>query len=254
MMRLFDTHAHLLDHKFDVDRQILINTLPEQGLVGVIECGTTVRDSKRAVALAESAPYMYAAVGVHPHESNEAQSDFIIQLEALAQKDKAIAIGEIGLDYHYDFSPKETQRKVFEQQLCLAEKLELPVAIHMRESTEDMLGILKEHPGLRGVVHCFSGSAETAEILIKMGLHISFTGSVTFDNARKVVEAAAVVPVERLMAETDCPYLSPEPVRGTRNNPVNVKFVLQKLASIKGISFEDMCEANINNAKRLYNI
>lgn len=252
-MRLFDTHAHLLDRKFDVDRQILINTLPESGIVGVIECGTNVTESKRAAALAESADYLYAAVGVHPHDSNEAQSDFIIQLEALAQKPKVIAIGEIGLDYHYDFSPKETQRKVFEKQLELAGKLDMPVAIHMREATQDMLSILGEHT-VKGVVHCFSGSAETAEIMISMGLHISFTGSVTFDNARKVVEAAAVVPLERLMAETDCPYLSPEPVRGTRNNPVNVKFVLQKLAAIKGVSFEEMCEANINNAKRLYNI
>lgn len=253
-MRLFDTHAHLLDRKFDVDRQILVNTLPEQGLVGVIECGTTVRESKRAAALAEGAPYLYAAVGVHPHEVSEAQSDFIIQIEALARKDKVIAIGEIGLDYYYDFSPKETQRKVFEKQLELAKRLRLPVAIHMRESTQDMLSILGEHKGTKGVVHCFSGSAETAEILIGMGLHISFTGSVTFGNARKVVEAAAVVPLDRLMAETDCPYLSPEPVRGTRNNPANVKFVIQKLASIKGVPFEDMCEANINNAKRLYDI
>ncbi len=253
-MRLFDTHAHLLDRKFDVDRQILINTLPESGVVGVIECGTTVRESKRAAALAESAPYLYVAVGVHPHEANKAQGDFIIQIEALAQKPKVIAIGEIGLDYYYDFSPKETQRRVFEKQLELAEKLGLPVAIHMRESTQDMLSILAEHKGTRGVVHCFSGSAETAEILCGMGLHISFTGSVTFNNARKVVEAAAVVPLDRLMAETDCPYLSPEPVRGTRNNPANVKFVIQKLAFIKGVSFEDMCEANINNAKRLYDI
>lgn len=253
-MRLFDTHAHLLDRKFDVDRQILINTLSESGLVGVIECGTDVRESKRAAALAESAPYLYAAVGVHPHESNDAQNDFIIKIEALARQEKVIAIGEIGLDYYYDFSPKETQRKVFEKQLELAKKLGLPVAIHMRESTQDMLSILEEHKGLSGVVHCFSGSAETAEILIGMGLNISFTGSVTFNNARKVVEAAAVVPLDKLMAETDCPYLSPEPVRGTRNNPANVKFVIQKLASIKGISFEDMCEANINNAKRLYNI
>lgn len=253
-MRLFDTHAHLLDRKFDVDRQILINTLPESGIVGVIECGTNVTESKRAAALTESADYLYAAAGVHPHDSNEAQNDFIIQIEALARKPKVIAIGEIGLDYHYDFSPKETQRKVFGQQLDLAKRLGMPVAIHMREATQDMLAILEEHKGVKGVVHCFSGSAETAEIMTGMGLHISFTGSVTFDNARKVVDAAAAVPIEKLMAETDCPYLSPEPVRGTRNNPVNVKFVLQKLAQLKGVSFEDMCEANINNAKRLYNI
>ncbi len=253
-MQLFDTHAHLLDKKFDVDRQVLVNTLPDLGIVGLIECGTTVGESRRAVTLAESAPYMYAAVGVHPHESNEVSTDYLKDLEELTVKKKAIAIGEIGLDYHYDFSPKEPQRRVFEQQLGLAERLSLPVVIHMRESTEDMLGILREHPRLRGVMHCFSGSAETGDILVEMGLCISFTGSVTFLNARKVVEAAEVVPLERLMAETDCPYLSPEPVRGTRNNPVNVKYVLRKLAEIKGISFEQMCEINIQNAKGLYNI
>jgi len=253
-MKLFDTHAHLLDEKFDVDRSTFVNTLPESGVVGMIECGTTVRESKKAAALTEQAPYIYAAVGVHPHEAKDALPDFIIQLEALAQKDKVVAIGEIGLDYHYDFSPKEAQRKVFEKQLSLAEKLRLPVIIHMRESTQDVLEMLGEHKGIRGVMHCFSGSPETAEICLGLGLCVSFTGSVTFGNARKVVEAAAVVPLSRLMAETDCPYLSPEPVRGTRNNPGNVKYVLQKLADIKGISFDDMCEANIKNAKGLYNI
>jgi TatD DNase family protein len=254
MIRLFDTHTHLLDRKFDIDRQALIKTLPELRVVGIIECGTTVRDSKRAAALAESTDYIYSATGVHPHEAKDAPSDFLIHIKALAEKEKVIAIGEIGLDYHYDFSPKEMQRKVFEQQLDLARKMDIPVIIHMREATEDTLAMLRQHPGLRGVMHCFSGSAETAEIILGMGLCISFTGSVTFNNSRKVVEAAGVVPLDRLMAETDCPYMSPEPVRGTRNNPVNVKYVLAKLAAIKGITLEEMCEANINNVKRLYNI
>lgn len=254
MIKLFDTHAHLLDQKFDIDRQALIETLPDLRVVGVIECGTTVRDSRRAAALAESTDYICAAVGVHPHEAKDAQSDFLLQLKALTEKEKVIAIGEIGLDYHYDFSPRDAQRRVFEQQLDLARQLDLPAAIHMREATQDMLAMLAEHPGLRGVVHCFSGSPETAEIILGRGLCISFTGSVTFGNAKKVVDAADVVPLDRIMAETDCPYLSPEPVRGTRNNPANVKYVLQKLASIKGITLEEMCEANINNAKRLYNI
>lgn len=250
--KLFDTHAHLLDPKFDTDRNALVNMLPSLGVAGMIECATTVRDSRRAVSLAAQASYIYAAIGVHPHEAKDAEKDFAEQLEILSQKKKVIAIGEIGLDYHYDFSPKEAQRKVFEKQLVLAEKLSLPVMIHMRESTQDTLAILKEHGISRGVMHCFSGSAETAQICLDMGLCISFTGSVTFANAKKVVEAAAVVPLQRLMAETDCPYLAPEPVRGTRNNPSNVKFVLQKLAEIKGISLDDMCETNINNAKGLY--
>ncbi|MGE5495781.1 MAG: TatD family hydrolase [Burkholderiales bacterium] len=254
MIRLFDTHTHLLDRKFDVDRQALIKTLPELRVVGIIECGTTVRDSKKAAALAESTDYIYSAAGVHPHEAKDAPNDFLIQIKALAEKEKVIAIGEIGLDYHYDFSPKEIQRRVFEQQLDLARKMDIPVIIHMREATEDMLAMLRQYPGLRGVMHCFSGSAETAEMILDMGLYISFTGSVTFNNSRKVVEAAGVVPLDKLMAETDCPYMSPEPVRGTRNNPVNVKYVLAKLAAIKGITLEEMCEANINNVKRLYNI
>jgi TatD DNase family protein len=165
---------------------------------------------------------------------------------------KVVAIGEIGLDYHYDLSPRDVQQKVFMQQLALAIRLRLPVVIHMREATQDMLAILREHKGLTGVMHCYSGSPETAEILVDMGLCVSFTGSVTFKNARKTVEAAAVVPLNRIMAETDCPYLSPEPMRGRRNDPSNVRHVLQKLADIKGISFEDMCAVNIENAKGLY--
>jgi len=253
-MRLFDTHAHLLDPKFDVDRNALINLLPGLGVVGMIECGTTVRDSRRAAALAAQAPYIYAAAGVHPHEAKDAEKNFAEELELLCRKEKVVAVGEIGLDYHYDFSPKETQRKVFGKQLALAKKLGLPVIIHMRESTQDTLSMLKEYGITRGVMHCFSGSAQTAQECVEMGLSVSFTGSVTFENARKVVEAAAAVPLGRLMAETDCPYLSPVPVRGTRNNPSNLKYVIQKLAEIKGITPEEMCEININNAKGLYNI
>jgi TatD DNase family protein len=253
-MRLFDTHVHLLDRRFDIDRQILINTLPKAGLIGMIECGTNVRDSSKAAAMAEQVPYIYAAVGIHPHGAKDVLPDYLLQVEGLARKQKVVAIGEIGLDYHYDFSPKEAQRRVFEQQLDLAAKLSLPVVLHMRESTQDMMGILREHTGLRGVMHCFSGSAETAMQCVEMGFCVSFTGTVTFDNARKVIEAANAVPIGSIMAETDCPYLSPEPIRGSRNNPANVRYVLQKLAQIKGVSFEEMCDINIQNTKGLYHI
>ena len=253
-MRLFDTHAHLLDKRFDVDRTILINIMPDQGIVGLIECGTTVRDSKKAAAMAAQTPYIYATAGVHPHEAKDITPDYLLQIEGLARKPKVVAIGEIGLDYHYDFSPKEAQRRVFEQQLDLAARLSLPVALHMRESTQDMLGILREHPGTRGVMHCFSGSDETAQQCVDMGLCISFTGTVTFGNARKTIDAAKAVPLHALMAETDCPYLAPEPKRGRRNDPPNVRYVIAKLAEIKGVSFEEMCEINIRNAKGLYNI
>ncbi len=253
-MALFDTHAHLLSEQFDEDRAALIERLPSLGIEGLIEIGTTVENSRAAATLAAEVEYIYAAVGVHPHEAKDAAGDYLDQLEALATSPKVVAVGEIGLDYHYDFSPKDVQQKIFSEQLALAERLGLPVAIHMREATQDTLAILREHPGITGVMHCYSGSPETAEILVEMGLCVSFTGSVTFKNARKTVEAAAVVPLSRIMAETDCPYLSPEPVRGRRNDPSNVRHVLQRLSEIKGISFEDMCRINIENAKGLYHI
>lgn len=253
-MRLFDTHAHLLDEKFDDDRASLIETLPSLGLEGMLEVGTTVPDSRAAAKLAADVDYIYAVVGVHPHEAKDVAADYIAQLEALTAQPKVVAVGEIGLDYHYDFSPRDMQQRVFSEQMALAGRLSLPVVIHMREATQDTLAILREHRGIKGVMHCFSGSAETAEILVDMGLCVSFTGSVTFKNARKTVEAAQVVPLDRLMAETDCPYLSPEPIRGRRNDPSNVRHVLRKLAEIKGVSFEDMCAINIENAKGLYHI
>ena len=253
-MTLFDTHAHLLSEQFDEDRAALIERLPSLGLAGLIEIGTTVEDSREAARLAAGVDYIYAAVGVHPHEAKDVPEDYLAQLEALIAQPKVVAVGEIGLDYHYDFSPRDVQQRVFSQQIELAKRLGLPIAIHMREATQDTLAILREHAGVTGVMHCYSGSPETAELLVDMGLCVSFTGSVTFKNARKTVESAAVVPLGRLMAETDCPYLSPEPVRGRRNDPSNVRHVLQKLADIKGISFENMCRINIENAKGLYHI
>jgi TatD DNase family protein len=254
MMRLFDTHAHLLSERFDADREVLISELPSRGLAGCIEVGTDLEFSDRAQRLAEQTDYIWAAVGVHPHDSADAPEDYIERLMEIAARPKVVAIGEIGLDYHYDFSPRDVQRRVFGRQLELARRLDLPVIIHMREATQDTLAMLREHKGIKGVMHCFSGSAETAEICVGMGLYVSFTGSVTFKNARKVVEAAAAVPPERLMAETDCPYLSPEPVRGRRNEPSNVRYVLEKLAEIKGVPADEMAEINIRNARELFGI
>lgn len=253
-MQLFDTHAHLLDEKFDEDREALIAQMPKDGVVGVIEAGCCVDISIRAAKLASEHDYIYAAVGVHPHDSEDVPDDYISVLEKLTENKKVIAIGEIGLDYYYDNSPRDVQRKVFEAQIELAEKLDLPMVFHMRKSTGDMMGILEEHKGIRGVMHCFSGSVETAQRCIELGLNISFTGSVTFKNARKVVDAAAAVPIGRIMAETDCPYLSPEPKRGRRNDPRNVEHVLARLAEIKDVTFEQMCQINIENAKGLYGI
>ncbi|MFA5675517.1 MAG: TatD family hydrolase [Christensenellales bacterium] len=254
MTELFDTHSHILDKRFDNDREELLAGLPALGIKGFIEIGTTVLDSKEAAALALRVPYMYAAAGVHPHEAKNVSDGYTEDLKIIAQREKVVAIGEIGLDYHYDFSPRELQRKVFSEQLDLSVSLNLPAVIHMREATSDTLSILREHKGAFGVMHCYSGSAQTALRLIDMGFFISFTGAVTFKNAKKTAEAASVTPLNRLMGETDCPYLSPEPLRGRRNDPSNVRYVLQKLACIKGISFEEMCEINIKNAKGLFNI
>jgi len=253
-MRLFDTHAHLLSEKFDEDRRTMIEALPSQGVIGFIEVGTDLQNSEQVQRLAEGSDYIWAAIGVHPHDAGDALSDYLDGLTEIAKRPKVVAIGEIGLDYFYDFSPRDVQKKAFERQLELARRLKLPVIIHMREATQDTLDILREHKGLRGVMHCFSGSPETAEICLGLGLHISFTGSVTFKNARKVAEAAAAVPLDRLMAETDCPYLSPEPVRGRRNDPANVRYVIEKLAEIKGLTADEMAEINIQNAKEFFAI
>ena len=253
-MRLFDTHAHLMDERFNEDRDELIAKMPGEGVVGIIEVGCCEKVSKMAAELAEKTDYIYAAVGVHPHDSEDVSEGYLEILEGLAKIKKVIAIGEIGLDYFYDNSPRDIQRRVFRQQIELALRLDLPMIYHIRKATAEFLDILSDYDNLKGVVHCYSGSAETAHELVKMGLHISFTGSVTFKNAKKVVEAAQAVPLERLMAETDCPYLSPEPMRGRRNDPRNVEHVIRKLAEIKEVTFDEMCEININNAKGLYNI
>jgi TatD DNase family protein len=254
MGELFDTHAHLLDDAFFKDRKAVIQSLIDAGLKGMVECGTDEEESAKAVRLTEKLSFVYAAVGVHPHGAAKASKDYLSVLTELAKNKKVVAIGEIGLDYHYDYSPRDVQREVFEAQILLAAELSKPVIVHMREATEDTLEILKKHAPLRGVMHCFSGSAETVAECLKMGLYISFSGSVTFKSAVHVREAAKAVPMDRLLAETDCPYMAPEPFRGTRNEPLKVETVLQKLAQIKSISFDEMCAVNIKNAKKLFGI
>jgi len=253
-MTLFDTHAHLVSSRFDDDRQAVIDAYAGDGLLGSIEVGDDLANSKKAVALAEANPLIYAAVGVHPHEAKDVSEDYIQTLSALAAHPKVVAIGEIGLDYHYDFSPREVQQAVFKAQIALAKQLSLPIIIHTREATKDTLDILASFAPLSGVVHCFSGSKETALEMVKMGLHISFTGSVTFKNAKKVQEAFMALPLDRLMAETDSPYLSPEPMRGKRNQPKYVGYVIEKMAALKNISPDEMADINIENAKKLFGV
>lgn len=253
-MMLFDTHAHLLDERFDEDREELIGRLPLEGVEYVVEASSDLADSIRAAALAKEHRMIYSAVGVHPHSVGEWDQKTAVALRSLAKEEKVVAIGEIGLDYHYDFSPRETQKKAFEQQVELALEANLPIVVHSREATADTLEILRKFPQVRGELHCFSGSAETARELVKMGFYIAFGGALTFKNARKTLEAAQAVPMERLLIETDCPYMTPVPFRGKRNEPAYVRYVAQRLAEVKNVDEAEIARVTMKNAKRFFDI
>lgn len=251
---LFDTHAHLDDPKFDQDRGALISEIYADGVTRIMDIGADIETSRKAVALAEAYDFVHAAVGVHPSETVGMTETDIDTLRALAQNPKVRAVGEIGLDYHYDNTNPEEQKAWFRRQIQLAQELGLPVVIHDRESKGECIRILREMDVRNGVMHCFSGSAETAAQLVKQGFMISFTGVLTFKNARRAVEACAAVPLERLMVETDCPYMAPEPHRGTRNHSGYVKYVAEKMAEIKGVSYDEICRITTENAKRFFGV
>ena len=251
---LFDTHAHLDDAAFDADRAALLAALPGAGLSFVMNPGCSLASSRAAVALAEQYPYVYAAVGSHPDAANEVNDETIQAYRALAAHPKVLAIGEIGLDYHYEDIPRAIQQQAFRAQLALAAELDLPVIVHDREAHADCLAIIGAFPQVTGVFHCFSGSAEMAKELVSRGWYIGFTGVLTFKNARRAVEAAAAIPLERIVLETDCPYMSPEPHRGRRNDPRNLPYMAQKLAEIKGIPPDQAAAQTLANGKRLYRL
>lgn len=253
---LFDTHAHLDDKRFDDDRDELIRGLPERGVSRVITPGIDVDSSKKCVDLADKYDIVYAGVGIHPHEASKLEDNYLDQLRTMAQNKKVVAIGEIGLDYYYDFSPRDIQKQRFIEQIELAAELKLPIIIHNRDSHEDMLNILREHKDLinGGVMHCFSGSWEMAKIVLDLGLYISLAGPVTFKNAKKPVEVAKNVPLDRLLIETDSPYLTPVPYRGKRNDPGHVSLVAQKIAEIRGITAEEVGRITTENALNLFKI
>ena len=254
-MTLFDTHAHYDDEAFDTDREALLAALPENGVGLVVNPGCDLPSSRTAIALAEKYPHVYAAVGVHPENCGDWEDGFLSQLRQLAVRDKVRAIGEIGLDYYWEENPpRELQQQVFRAQLQLAQELDLPVIVHDREAHGDSLSIIREFPNLRGVFHCFSGSAEMAKELVKLGWMISFTGVLTYKNARKALETADAVPLEHLMIETDSPYMAPVPNRGKRNDSRNVSFICQKLAEVKGVSPEDCARITMENGKRFFRI
>jgi len=254
----FDSHAHYDFKPFDEDRDKLLGqVLPAAGVELILNVGTNMKSCRDSINLAKKYDYIYASVGIHPHNVKDMDKDGIQQLADMTLEPKVVAIGEIGLDYHYDFSPRDIQRKRFEEQLQLALDLQLPVIVHCREAHDDVLSILKNSGAgekVGGVLHCFSGDAALAQKYFNLGWHIGIGGVVTYKNAGSLRDVAAMTPQERLLIETDCPYLSPEPCRGGRNDSSYLKHIVEKIAGIWGISHDKAAEISTNNAKRLFNI
>jgi TatD DNase family protein len=254
-MAIFDTHAHYDSGGFNADREEVLASLPEAGVTLVVDPGCDLESSGEAVALAERFPHVYAAVGIHPSDCAGADETAFEALRALANHEKVVAIGEIGLDYYWqDNPPREFQQMVFRRQIELALELDLPVIVHDREAHGDSLAIVLEYPQLRGVFHCFSGSPEMAQELLKRGWYLGFDGPITYKNAKRSPEVVAITPLERIVVETDAPYLTPVPYRGKRNDSRLLPYVIEKLAEWKGISCEEMERITFENGKRLFGL
>lgn len=252
---LFDTHAHMDDNAFAIDREQLLSSLPSQGIGLLMNPGCSLASSRNAVKLAREYDYIYAAVGSHPDAADEVNEAVLEEYRTLvAQNPKVRAIGEIGLDYHYEDIPREIQKKAFRAQMALAAELHLPAIVHEREAHEDGLAIVDEFPEVTGVFHCYSGSGEMAKELIKRGWYIGFTGVLTFKNAKKALKVAETIPLERIVLETDCPYMSPEPFRGRRNDPGKLYRMAQALAQLRNLPVEEIHRITLENGKRLYRI
>lgn len=251
---IFDSHAHYDDKRFDADRETLAAALPEKGVCAVVNVGCDLPSSRTSAEYAERYPHFYAAAGYHPHAAKEFTKEGLDEIAALLQRPRVIALGEIGLDYHYGLETAALQQRMFERQLQLAKELDLPVIIHSREATEDTLAILKRYPGIRGVIHCFSGSAETAKVLLGIGWYIGFTGVLTFENARKTLEACRAVPPERLLLETDCPYMAPAPFRGKRCWSPMIARTAEKAAELHSLPVQVMIDKARENTMALFGI
>jgi len=253
---LFDSHAHIDAKQFDNDRELVIKRAKLNDISYIMNPGADFESSVNAVALAEKYDFIYAAVGVHPHDVETMDEQMLSLLKGMAMKEKVKAIGEIGLDYYRDLSPRDLQKKWFIEQIRMAKSLEMPIIIHDRDANDDVLRILKEEKAFEtGVLmHCYSGSKELAGQYIKLGAYLSIAGPLTYKNARKTVEVVETVPLERLMIETDSPYLTPEPFRGKRNESMHVKYVCQKMADIKGLPFEEVARITLENAKSFFKI
>ena len=250
---IFDTHAHYDDEKFDDDRAQVLSSLKDGGVCGVVDCGCDLSSSLKAIELSDKYGFVYAAVGIHPHETAEAGANDFDEIKKLFSKEKVVAVGEIGLDYHYDFSPREVQLTFFERQIILSKELDLPIIVHDREAHEDTMNLLKKYKP-KGVVHCFSGSAEMAKEVLKLGMYIGLGGAVTFKNARKPLEVAAIIPDDRLLLETDCPYMAPVPFRGSRCDSTMIAYTAQKLAEERGCEVQSLIDKCRVNAKELFKL
>lgn len=253
--KIFESHAHYDSHQFDEDREALLSSMQENGVGTIVNVCADWDSVTEVVKMVQNYPFMYAAVGLHPDEVGELDDERFEFLKFQCQKEKVVAVGEIGLDYYWDNESHDVQKEWFVRQLELARELDLPVIIHSRDAAEDTLKIMKEYAqGLRGVIHCFSYSKELAEEYVKMGFHIGIGGVVTFKNGRKLKEVVEVVPLERILLETDCPYLAPEPYRGKRNSSLYIPYIAQAIADIKGITCEEVVAQTEANAKTLFQI
>ncbi|WP_163192741.1 TatD family hydrolase [Clostridium thermarum] len=254
-LNIFDSHAHYDDGDFNEDREQVIKEIQEAGVVGVLNCGSTIEGARMSLKLAEKYDIFYAAVGIHPEHADQLDEAVFEEIKAMAKHQKVKAIGEIGLDYYWEENPpREVQQSTFRKQMALAEELGLPVVIHDREAHEDTLKIIKEFPKVKGVLHCFSGSVEFAKQCLKEGYYLGITGVVTFKNAKKIVEVVKEVPMDRLLVETDCPYMAPTPYRGKRNRSDYILYILEEMANIKGVTVEEMCDKTRENIGDLLNL
>ena len=252
---LFDTHAHMDDRRFDDDRDAVLQGLADRGVALVMNPGCSLESSRNAIALAEKYDFVYAAVGSHPDVADEVNDAVLDEYRKLCKlHSKVKAIGEIGIDYHYEDIPRELQLKAFRMQMELAREVGLPAIVHEREAHEDGMNVVRDFSDVTGVFHCYSGSAEMARQLVDKGWYIGFTGVLTFKNARKAIEVAASIPMERIVIETDCPYMAPDPFRGRRNDPGKIYRMAEKLAEIRGLSVEEIQAVTVENGKRLYRI
>ena len=253
---LIDTHAHLDDARFDGDRDAMIARAREAGVEHFVTIGCDLTTSRAAVELADRYPFIYATVGVHPHEARQIGDSWYDDLRRLAQHKKVVAYGEIGLDYHYNHSPPKLQRERFREQITLARELRLPIVVHTREAQDDTIAILKEENAadVGGVFHCFSGDARLAKNALDLGFLLSFSGVITFQNATMLRDIVKTVPMDRILVETDSPYLTPAPHRGKRNEPAHVRLVAEKIAAIQGMTADQIAELTSQNARRVFKI